>query len=158
MPKGRARKNFFKDTIAREFFNAMAGPLIGKGIREVYAHKQRPDLVIKIDGWENCLSQNVAEWLMWNELQHTEAGKWLAPCVSLSSFGSVLIQKRTTPIQHGKYPEKVPTFLCDFKYQNFGMYKGRFVCHDYGLSRATTLGASANKLAKVDWWDAEGEL
>ncbi len=75
--------------------------------------------------------------------------RWLAPCVQISPCGSILIQKRTTPAPSSRYPAKMPKFLTDMKRSNYGLYKGRLVCHDYGLICLTVTTATR----KADWWE-----
>lgn len=126
--------------------------LIGSGMsRNVYAHTSDPGLVIKIEQ-DAYRFQNIKEWMVWTELQHYwPVAQWLAPCVDISPNGAVLIQRRTTPVGDGM-PEKMPSFFTDFKRANFGMFDGRLVCHDYGVSKFLTVGAT-KRLQLVHWVD-----
>ncbi len=126
---------------------ALVGNRIGEGVfREVYELPGRPDVVLKVQvGVSHC---NVMEWTLWDHAQDTRAGKWLAPCVSISQRGGALIQKRTTPISDRVWNSlEVPCWIDDVKQENFGMYQGRPVCHDYGfLHGVLRRGVAANRL------------
>lgn len=136
--------------IHKEFFRTLIGKQIGRGMsRTVYAFKLNPDLVVKVE--EDTESfQNVREWEYWNEMKDSPVAKWLAPCLYISPCGSVLIQSRVLSLDRSKYPKKIPHFFTDTKYNNFGLYKGKFVCMDYGnipFAKGVT-----SKMVKADWW------
>lgn len=115
-----------------EFVNLMIGDMIGEGaFRKVYECKLDPSLVVKIENTANREFPNVHEWAIWQEVEfHDILSKWYAPCVQISHSGSVLLQKRTKPLR--KMPEMVPELFADVKRENFGLYQGRPVMHDYG--------------------------
>lgn len=142
----------FNGTIPRDFLDTFIRPeLIGRGIaREVYAVRHIKGLVCKIE-LEAGSFQNVMEFNIWDELQHTEHAKWLAPVEFISACGTIILQARTEPLTHSKYPAKIPSWLTDTKYQNFGLLNGKFVCHDYG-SLIVTNGVN-KRMVKADWWD-----
>lgn len=136
--------------INREFFNTLVGKQLGRGMsRTVYAFKLNPDLVVKIEEGKGSF-QNIREWEYWNEMKDSPVARWLAPCLYISPCGSVLIQSRVLPLDRSKYPKKIPHFFTDTKYQNFGLYKGKFVCIDYG-SIPFAKGVTS-KMVKADWW------
>lgn len=117
------------------------GDELGAGYsRRTYANNLDGSTVIKFE--ENSETfQNVNEWHVWNELQHSELAKYLAPCVAISPCGRALVQRRADPVPTDyKFPEKVPEFLADLKRSNFGIIKRRLVAIDYGFVNATYSG------------------
>lgn len=120
------------------------GYLINSGYsRNVYLCKLNPELVFKIskntqEDWA-IPTQNCIEYMIWDRYKNDEkTSKYLAPCYSISSCGTILIQKRTTPISENEFNKfkeknKIPTFLCDLKQENCGWYNNNIVFHDYGL-------------------------
>lgn len=145
----------FSSTVERDFFETFCGQQIGVGgSRDVFTMTQRDDLVVKIETGAQSFS-NVIEWQLWHdacELGDDFAKKWLAPCEYISPSGVILLQKRTT--QAEEYPDKLPVWITDTKRPNFGMYDGRFVCHDYGLHFASHTGLT-KRMRKAEWWDYE---
>jgi hypothetical protein len=136
--------------IHKEFFNTLIGKQLGKGsARTVYAFSANPELVVKVEiGGESF--QNVREWEYWKEMKDSPMAKYLAPCEYISPCGAVLIQGRVLPLDRSKYPKKIPANFTDTKYQNFGLYKNKFVCCDYG-NIPFAKGVSA-KMVKAHWW------
>lgn len=118
--------------------------------RAVYQCAYDDGLVVKIENGAQSF-QNIAEWQVWQDAQFMpHALDWLAPCVSISPCGLVLIQKKTEPAK--RFPEKLPVWLTDTKRANYGMIGRRFVCHDYGTHLMCNSGLS-KRLRKVEWWD-----
>lgn len=120
--------------ILEEIVNTLCGDLIASGSsRSVFAHAHRPDLVVKVEDAARSF-QNIREWTIWEDFKHDDkAAKWLAPCVSISPWGSVLVQRRVSPLPHDfGLPARLPHFLTDLKPHNFGILEGRLVCCDYG--------------------------
>lgn len=141
---------YFNSTVERDFFNTLCGKRLGKGIgREVYECRLDPSLVIKIETGAGSF-QNIVEWETWDEVVGTEFEKWFAPCVSISGAGVVLVQKKTKVISSNKLPDKMPSFLGDFKQGNFGMYKGHICAHDYGRTRLMEKGLT-KRMRPVNW-------
>jgi hypothetical protein len=164
-------------------YDAIRGLLLGEKLgegngrdREVYVCGFDDSLVVKVELTNNPDCQNVSEFRLWSIIdgtardpgvsakvrEHFERMRaWLAPVVSLSDAGSLLVMKRTRPAGRGDFPKKVPRFLFDLKRENFGVYDGRLVCHDYG----TLLGILGhNHLCTLDrggkgkrakWWGLE---
>jgi hypothetical protein len=141
---------------AREFADLILGDQIGLGMsRNVYNHKQNPDLVIKHEVGQGF--QNAIEWRVWESVEHTPMAKWFAPCVSISPNGVFLIQKKvkTLPILNkDKYPKEIPAFFSDTKYTNFGMLGKNFVCFDYGTFNLVR-NCFTKKMQKAKWWEEE---
>lgn len=109
----------------------------------------RPDLVAKVETGSGSF-QNVQEWEFWQAWCETkDVRRWLAPCADISPCGTILLQERTTPIPPGKFPDKMPDFLTDMKRSNYGLLKGKVVCHDYGRVVAT----ASTTLRKAHWWE-----
>ncbi len=148
----------FTGIISLDFFRAMTGKWLGGGVgRGVFVLGTDPSLVVKIETASYSF-QNAAEWEVWCDLQNsdTDADQWFAPCHSISPCGIVLIQSRTQPLDKSRFPEKMPSFFTDLKYQNFGEYDGRIVAHDYGYNRFVHLGATA-RMRNAAWRDDEEE-
>lgn len=145
-------EEFFNNTVSRDLLWLICGKHLGGGMsRQVYECKLRPDLVLKFET-EAGQFQNVMEWETWQELQDYEpAARWLAPCEFISPCGAVLAMRRTSLATKLDYPARLPSFLTDTKRANYGLLEGRLVCHDYGLHRLMSLGAS-QRVRKVDWW------
>jgi hypothetical protein len=100
---------------------------------------------------------NQAEWDIWNNLSdHKVLGQWLAPIYHISPCGIILVQAKTTPVPRDQMPKMIPRFFTDTKYQNWGWFEGRVVCHDYANNRLYSDG-SLGRLVKASWWDANGD-
>jgi hypothetical protein len=130
-------------------FNLLCGTLLGEGVhRKVFACRLRPELVVKVEA-EPAFRYfaNVHEMKMWNDASPGEM-KWLAPCRYLSPDGRILLQERADPVpQDYEMPERMPSFLTDFKRENFGILRGKLVCIDYAI-----LVPSYNSRLKVVHW------
>lgn len=115
-----------------DLMNLLCGGLLGEGLyRKVFVCRQDASMVVKYEK-PNSRCCNRVEMEMWAEMQDHVLGKWLAPCVAVSPDGTWLIQMRTEPLQLAQLPDKIPRIFCDTKINNWGMYDGRIVCHDYG--------------------------
>lgn len=136
------------DIDSSDLFSLVCGKEIGRGqYRVVYESHLFPDCVVKYDcGPRYC---NAIEYQIWQDLHDSKLSKWLAPVVWCSPRSSWLIMKRTEPIK--QMPKKVPDVFCDTKADNWGMYQGRPVCHDYGNHRMFVKAASSSKLKFVNW-------
>lgn len=138
-------------SIHRDAFWMLVDRKLGDGMsRSVWSSEVLPGCVIKVEDRASFF-QNVVEWETWQRVKGTPWEKWFAPCEWISANGSVLVMARTTPAP--KYPPRMPVFLTDFKRANYGMHKGRFVCHDYGTHLLFENGMS-KRLKKADWRDA----
>lgn len=142
-------------TVSLDLFDILLGKKIGYGSgREVYEHRLDSSLVVKIETSAGSF-QNIMESHMWHEVSETPFAKWFAPVVAISACGTVLVMKKAEPARKDEYPEKIPSFFTDRKYQNFGMIKGKFVCIDYG-STILTRGFT-KKMEKAKWWSDDNE-
>lgn len=138
--------------IHRDAFRLITEDLLGSGIaRNTYSSKAFPNCVVKVEEGVGSF-QNVIEWETWGRVKHTQHAKWFAPCEWISPNGSVLIMRRTEPAQKRQYPERMPSFLSDFKRANYGMLDGRLVCHDYGTNLLMEYGMT-KRMIKANWWD-----
>jgi hypothetical protein len=146
------REAYFETITGKELFEFMCGDLIGYGIhRVVFEFKPDPTCVIKFENNPGRFA-NVREWEMWRDLQMTPMKKWLAPCISISENGIWMVQKRTKPIpEKYKLPGKVPRWMTDIKAQNFGLYKGQLVCHDYA-NHLCVNHAISTAMKKAEWF------
>lgn len=130
-------------------FNLFCGKKIGNGAhRTVFECTIRPDLVVKVETERNFA--NVLEWEFWRTNEHYKpVSKWLAPCEYLSPDGLVLLQRKVRPAHEGEsLPTKLPKFITDRKYDNFGWLDGRLVACDYGLHIVNAPLA----LTRADFW------
>lgn len=118
-------------SVLREFMFFMTGDKIGNGAsRIVFDHPHDKTKVIKMENRADTF-HNVREWQIWQDFQHVPSiTRWLAPCHHISHSGTFLVMSKTSPLL--KVPKMVPKFCTDHKMANYGMYKGRLVCHDYG--------------------------
>lgn len=128
------------ESVNSDLITMFLGEKLGSGsYRSVYAFNPNPDkYVVKIEPLStNC---NANEFLTWENAcgfinDFAWAKEWFAPVLWMSPNAKVLIMERTVP-EHKKdkpRPDKVPDFLCDVKYDNFGWIGDKFVCHDYGF-------------------------
>lgn len=143
----------YQDT-ALDVLRAVLGHEIGEGIdRRVFEMNFAPEVVCKIENTVTERFQNIIEFRTWNELCDTTYGKWLAPVKGISTGGQALFMAKTTAIPKGKLPAKMPKWLSDFKPDNYGLYEGRVVCHDYGTNLILRNGpfSMGQRLKKVDW-------
>lgn len=139
--------------ILRDLMNCALGTKLGGGIgRQVFIYDLNPKFVVKI---EDCGFQNVIEHELWRATQGTQFAKWFAPVRHISGLGTVLFMDRTLPAPRSAFPKKVPEFLGDLKYSNFGLLNGKLVCHDYGtLCNFLHAMPAKAKMLKAKWWDA----
>lgn len=152
MPSERieCRESFFETMPGKDLFEMVCGEFLGRGIRRsVFVYLPDPSCVIKfqyVKGGDNWM-----EWNLWNDMKNMKNSQWLAPCISISENGIYLVQKRTKrPREIHQYVKKVPQFLGDIKYQNFGMYQGRLVCHDYSMNLCANYGVT-KVMKKAQW-------
>jgi hypothetical protein len=141
------RFNKLGDLTIRDFLHMILPETIGDGIsRQVYTLRTDETKVVKFE--VGSYFQNINEYELWNDIKEaTVISKWFAPVHFISGFGSVLIMERTEVIPLKYYPKELPAFLSDLKKENFGFYKGRIVCHDYGFVKST----AHRRLKKVSW-------
>lgn len=130
------------DDQTREFVRCFLGEQLGSGVyRTVYEHRWDNRYVIKVanaDREDNFA--NVYEWDLWQNARETKMAVWLAPCISISPCGLVLVQRRTSHIWNAsELPEHIPKFFTDTKVANWGKLGKRVVCHDYGNNLATNV-------------------
>lgn len=150
MTENKIRKLLGDITKARKFPGEILGEHIGDGVfRNVYALKQDPRYVVKIDREPQSRSFcNALEFR--NYIDHkewTQLGPWLCPCVAITIDGYVMIQERAERDAR-KLPAKIPSLFVDKKRDNWGWARdGRPVCFDYPF---LVLGEKF-KLVRVTW-------
>ena len=138
--------------VYQDAFNLMCGDLIGKGSsRTVYENRFDPTTVIKVEQNGGIARQNIFEYDAWVELSDEPAQKFLAPILFMSPRGRILVQKKTCTLPHKDYPDKIPRFFADTKYQNFGLLDGEFVCHDYAHNSIYEFSYKV-VMVKAKWW------
>lgn len=138
----------------RDWFTCALGSKLGGGIgRQVHVYDLNPRYAMKV---ERNGFQNSIEWEIWRAVKTTQYAKWFAPCRHISGLGTILLMDRTVPAPRSAFPKKVPEFLGDLKYSNFGLLRGKLVCHDYGTVTNFLAGFTRTKIRmrKADWWDA----
>lgn len=142
---------YFSNTIANDLFRLLVGDRLGEGIdREVFEMATDPDgHVLKFETGAGRF-QNVAEWQVWDHVQHTPLARWFAPITHISPCGTVLIQRRTRAGRPDEMPERIPSFFTDVKLDNWGMLDGQPVCHDYGHHLLLERGMT-KRMRKVVW-------
>lgn len=154
----------YEDLIKDDIVSMFRGELIGSGIsRDVYAFDsmipKAKRLVMKIEREDSGHFANVLEYKIWCIVRKTKWAKWFAPCVALSESGRILMQARTEPVsESSQWPDEMPAFLGDTKVNNYGVYKGRVVCHDYGLDSvlAMIFNGKGPKMKSVEWMVPNG--
>lgn len=141
-------------TVVRDFIFMTVGDKIGSGQnRTVYEYQLDTTKVLKFEA-TGTMFQNTIEWKVWQHVKNDKRlNKWFAPCYTISPWGGVLVQARVAPLTPKRAPKKMPAFLCDFKYANYGIYNGRVVCCDYGLPALLfDHGLLSTRMKKVKWW------
>jgi len=142
----------FSDTTKMDFIFMMLGARLGGGMsRAVFEFAYNPKLVVKIEDRARHF-QNVLEHEIWGALKDSDAAKWLAPVRGISRCGTALLMERTEPLQGRQLPLRMPVWLTDYKIENYGLLKGRVVCHDYGTAGSVVIGRGASKhTRRADW-------
>lgn len=140
----------FNEDVALDFIRMFCGKEIGRGVsRTVYLDRSDSENVFKIeeDGFNN-----VREWDLWCDIGHTAAGKWLSPCRHLSPGGRILVMQRTLPVPAYMQPKKLPAWLADLKWENWGLNgKGKIVCHDYAGNHLNVAGSMKAGMVPCTW-------
>lgn len=114
------------------------GKHIGSGLhRDVYEYAPDKRYVIKVERDPETLC-NMREFLFWDTiLYQDDIKKWLCPVKEMSANGRVLIMQKMQPITEKnkhKIPKKIPVWLSDMKWDNYGFIGDQFVCCDYPFS------------------------
>lgn len=141
---------------AANILQAFLGEPLGRGAtRGVHVFNLDHKKVIKIE--ESGSFNNVHEHLIWYEVCGLSGDlawvkDWFVPVEWISADGKVLCMHRTQPYTESKrtkMPNEVPAFLHDVSRHNFGWYKGKWRCHDYGaIYGLIHYGA---EMKKADW-------
>jgi len=134
-----------------DLINLVCGRKLGEGTyRMVFEYAIDKSKVVKRDNGGNF--SNINEWQISNEFAGTPLAKWIAPVYWISPRGLWLIQARTTPITLDQLPDKIPAIFADTKIENWGLFEGRPVCHDYGNHRAFVLAGKAGiRMRSANW-------
>ena len=150
---GVSRFSDWSASVTTDFLRLFCGDLIGEGVgREVYEYAMDPTKVIKVETTARSF-QNVIEWETWRDLEGTEYAKWLAPCRQISDCGIVLIQDRVEPMRANHKRRKLPSWLTDFKTDNYGVIRDQVVACDYGMNLLINNGAFSGSLQYPNWRD-----
>lgn len=133
-----------------EYFDIVCGYLICRSNRSVYNCRIDPTMVVKVENKPDQF-QNIIEQQTWLAVRDDpEFAKWFAPVHHLSTNGKILLMSKVEPIRKSERPKKMPNFLTDFRTSNYGMFEGRVVCCDYGMT-ATRFNQLPTNLVKVEW-------
>ena len=124
--------------IAFDMVDLLCGDFVGEGnSRIVYDCPIYPGYVTKISK-DADNHDNIMEYEMWCSVAHQpKMNKWFADVKWLSGNGRVMIQKKAIHINDKNkknIPTKVPAFLSDMKFDNYGFIGKQFVCFDYAFS------------------------
>ena len=131
----------------------LCGQHLGSGLfRDVYVFKQDHKWVIKIErDTNNGAFANATEWRNWiNNAEFSKMAKFLAPCLTISEYSNVLIQRRVMREIDGcknEFPKYIPSWFTDTKRGNFGFIGKQFVCCDYSFLRNVDF-----KMNKAKFW------
>jgi len=136
----------------QELEKYLCGKRLGFGCyREVFNFTGNDKYVIKIAINDEGRSINLMEDYVWGEIQHSPLAKWFAPVISVSHAGKYLLQRKIERFSNSQYPQKIPAFFTDTKYDNFGwLDEKRFVCCDFGSFNF--FQNVSLKMKKADWW------
>jgi len=153
--------------VGMDFIMCLLGPNISDGnFRAVYEHALDPTKVIKIEyghgqkSEHDCIMQNsfcnVQEFLMWREIEGLKGElewvkNWFAPIHWISPGGHILCMERTYSKPDQERPEKIPKFMWDVKWDNFGWIGDNLVCHDYAHINAFTSYSKKMQTVKKIW-------
>lgn len=136
--------------VVQDMFRGMVGKLIGRGAsRAVYEWTPDPKLVVKIE--IAATFQNVMEWEIYDYLRGEKAAEYFAEPVWIGSYGSVMLMKKTQPINDSQLPKLLPDWISDRKRENFGWLDGKVVCHDYGVNNIVRYVNKKIKFRAVDF-------
>lgn len=132
------------------------GDEIGRGaFRIAYEYPLDDSLIIKGAFDQRGIQSNIIEYKIWQDIQYADhLSKWFAPVVGISANGRYLIMKKARMSEDTKeFPDRIPHFFTDLKYQNYGFIGKQLVCVDYGSFVFST--GMTKRLVKADWWGAE---
>jgi hypothetical protein len=139
-------KDLVDQSLGTAFCNLICADLIGEGsCRRVFAHAQCSNLVVKVEQGAKSFA-NAIEWDTWLHAS-PELRPWLCPCIDISPRGEVLIMERAETLRASELPQRIPALFTDLKISNWGLFKGRPVCIDYGWQRMN----SNARLVKANW-------
>lgn len=143
--------NFAPD-VTFDTFRLFIGPLIADGShRAVYECRLDPSLVVKFERRDG-LFMNVREWDLWRKVQGTARESWYAPCEAISPNGTALLMKKTVPLGEDRLSElrMIPWVMWDAKPENFGLFGGRIVQHDYAINGYVAEAISRSKVPVIE--------
>lgn len=131
-----------------ELINLVCKKLIATGSTRRVFQCFDESLVVKVEIHDHVFA-NISELLLYNGLNGTPHIKWLAPIVDISENGKFMFMKKTEPLPDDKAVWMLPEFLADLKRENFGLYEGKIVAHDYANHFCFTSALLNSKLHKV---------
>jgi|SRR5581483_2835676 len=138
----------FGYVVSHDLLKLFLGEKIGSGqFRDVYLLNIDESKVVKVE--KGVSYENFGEYDVWQNVQHTKWGRWFAPVLWFSNYGSCLIQPRCAPLPATGRPKRLPDFFADIKSDNWGLLNGRVVCFDYGHHQFYRRGVKRAKLVKA---------
>lgn len=144
-------KKHFTTIVGIDIAGMLLGEKIGSGqFRDVYAHATNPDYVVKVENGARSF-HNVAEYDLWKAVEDKPIAKWFAPVSHISPAGSVLVMRRVEHLPKQFLPKQVPDFFTDLKVDNWGLFEGRPVCCDYGLTLLLDRMTSSGRMKRATW-------
>lgn len=134
--------------ISMDLIDMLCGDFVGEGqSRIVFDCPLKKGWVTKIVKFPDCFD-NILESELWHSVcDQPEVAKWLAPAGWISGNGRVMLQKKVVPISETnkkKIPAKIPAFLSDVKFANFGFLGKQLVSVDYAFSVSICASAALN--------------
>lgn len=142
----------WRQGITLDFHDLILGERLGGGLsREVFVFACDPRYVVKIEAQSNF--QNATEYMVWESVMNTEWAKWFAPVKRISPLGTALVMRRThkAPAKaKATFPKMLPDFLADSREANWGWMDGRWVVHDYGMTRLISNGFKRVRMVPAD--------
>lgn len=144
-----AQPGYLKDWLIR----CLLAEQLGTGMyRTVYSMRHCDNLVVKVENNEKPEFCNVLEYEFWTQVQNTKWAKYFAPVHGIAGHGTLLLMERTTPITREEFDAEVkrlPNFMDDIHYGNFGRLNGQIVCHDYAFTLANDHAIKFGRLIKA---------
>lgn len=138
----------------KELERMMCGERLGGGIhRTGYVYALDASKVIKVAIGNAGRASNLLEYAIFANLSATEYARWLAPVFEVSDGGRYLLMARAEFPTHDRYPERLPVFLSDCKYSNYGLFEKRWVCIDYAGLLLGNILPLGKRTRRVEWWE-----
>lgn len=141
---------FQHNQLALEAFGFLCGDYVGQGaFRTVFEYGPDPSKVVKVELGDQSF-HNVMEHYVWQRVKDCDHARWFAPVLHISPCGSILLMEKAEDMLSSHLPDRVPAYLTDMAPRNWGRYKGRPVCRDYGSNLLVEVGLT-KRMKKARW-------